>query len=268
MPNTLATYSIGKLDVVILFEDSAPAQHPSVTFSAPSGYRIIGGGAKVQWQDPQPGALLTAMYPSDDGTTWTAASKDHSVPFSHVVTGYAICVTSKLRSHINDQEYIILSDESNLTAHPVETVKLPDGYQLLGGGARANYHGNGQLLTASFPQNGNTWYGESKDHQVSDPATLTVWAIGLKKSFLAEHGVTLMPMAVNASPAVSHPSSTAPASATEGLLLGGGAYDQYHGFGNLLTASYPLNNRQWAAAGKDHVVGDPAVMVAYALLGK
>ena len=49
-------------------------------------------------------------------------------------------------------------------------------------GARVNWHGAGNLLTASFPStSNNTWTAFGKDHGAGyrDPATITVYAIAI-----------------------------------------------------------------------------------------
>jgi hypothetical protein len=51
---------------------------------------------------------------------------------------------------------------------------------MVGGGAKANYTGEGNLLTASYPSNSSTWLAKSKDQIKSDPATITAYAVGIK----------------------------------------------------------------------------------------
>jgi hypothetical protein len=61
----------------------------------------------------------------------------------------------------------------------------PDpGYALVGAGAKVNYHPDkGNLLTASYPDfDHNKWKVASKDERVSDPCTITAYAIGLLSS--------------------------------------------------------------------------------------
>jgi hypothetical protein len=54
-------------------------------------------------------------------------------------------------------------------------------------------------------------------------------------------------------------------------LTGGGAFDLWQGNGNLLTASYPIRQSEdgpyngWAAAGKDHIEPESAVLAVYAI---
>lgn len=48
-------------------------------------------------------------------------------------------------------------------------------------------------------------------------------------------------------------------------VLSGGARAAWAGFGELLTASYPISNNQWAAKAKDAFEADRAVLTVYAL---
>ena len=45
-------------------------------------------------------------------------------------------------------------------------------------------------------------------------------------------------------------------------ILGGGAVDHWEGVGSLLTASYPMSENIWYAAGKDHEQSDRASITA------
>src|SRR5690348_114485 len=89
-------FTVGNLDFQILWDVSDPKAHPTVSIPAPKGFRVLGGGAQVEWSPGKgPGALLTAMYPAlptdDDNTSgigWTVASKDHEVSYVHRIFGY------------------------------------------------------------------------------------------------------------------------------------------------------------------------------------
>jgi len=78
---------------------------------------------------------------------------------------------------------LVLSNKSTPTAahHPRLALVVP-GFYMTGGGARVNWTGQGNLLTASFPQDRQTWVAEGKDHFESDPSTITAYAIGFKAS--------------------------------------------------------------------------------------
>ena len=105
----------------------------------------------------------------------------------------------EMKSFYEDQKYIDLGSAAAPTPgavtrvvyaevtsgpapHPIQTVYLPPGFVVTGGGVRANWHVSGSLLTASFPLLGSIhgWCGQSKDHGVSEPCTITIWAIGIE----------------------------------------------------------------------------------------
>jgi hypothetical protein len=69
---------------------------------------------------------------------------------NEIIQAYKIKAAKALRTEI-------LSVTSEITAHPVARVTVPTGYKLVGGGARDNWTGAGNLLTASFPETPNTW---------------------------------------------------------------------------------------------------------------
>jgi hypothetical protein len=49
-------------------------------------------------------------------------------------------------------------------------------------------------------------------------------------------------------------------------MVGGGALVDWAGSGNLLTASYPQEDRaRWTAKSKDHIMSSEAKITAYAL---
>jgi hypothetical protein len=55
---------------------------------------------------------------------------------------------------------------------PTSQVQLDPGWSLSGGGALDDWTGDGNLLTASFPQ-GEAWFAFGKDHKTSSPAAIT-----------------------------------------------------------------------------------------------
>jgi hypothetical protein len=69
------------------------------------------------------------------------------------------------------------SDASN---HPVRVAILPNEYTLTGGGAFVDWKGEGNLLTASFPNGNDGWEVRSKDHTLHDPSPIHAYAIGIK----------------------------------------------------------------------------------------
>ena len=264
------TYSIGALEFAILQTTSGCAQHPTTSITAPEGTVILGGGAYVDWQGPcappsPPGNMLTAMYPNDDGTTWTVASKDHLYPSPASIVAY--CIVAKLSdgSPIPADAYIVVSETSGVANHPSQQVNLPSEFVVVGGGAMANYgSGVGSMLYASYPTDDlSGWIGSAKDHEVPDPTTITVWAIGLSRSFLSGAGMEVTSFSGTSSPPVNHPSITI--SVPNFYLTGVGAIDNWTGVGNLLTAVYPQNGQTVVAEGKDHLTADPSTITAYGI---
>jgi len=208
--------------------------------------------------------MLTAMYPNSDGTTWTVASKDHIAASPASIVAYCIVARMNDGSPIPAGDHIVVSQTSGVAAHPSQQVNLPSEFVVVGGGAMANYGtGVGSLLYASYPTDDlSGWIGSGKDHDVSDPTTITVWAIGLKKSFLSAASMRVTSIREISSPA-DHPSITF--SVSNFYLTGVGAIDNWTQFGNLLTAIYPQDHQTVVAEGKDHLVADPSTITVYSI---
>lgn len=177
--NFYSTDESGQVHIVI-HTATTFGQHPVIEVDLPRNYVLIGGGAYVEGRGA--GALLTESYPDYNKSTWHAASKDHLYPYAHNLTGYAIGLkidgieTDELKNYI-----AIFEKTSELAHHPETTVSPIYGYKLIGGGAKVNWTGQGNLLVHSYPTN-NTWYAKSKDHGLSSHATITAYAIGIVDS--------------------------------------------------------------------------------------
>jgi hypothetical protein len=148
------------------------------------------------------------------------------------------------------------------------SASITSEYALVGGGAWAfDYTGNGAFITQSRPDpnNINAWRGRSKDHAVTDLHNLYVYAIGMRidevdPAFLRSQIVVVQS---NPSPPSDLPTNTINVPWNY-LLIGGGAFDDYHGYGNILTRSYP-NGFNWEVRGKAHSHSDPSSITAYAI---
>jgi hypothetical protein len=243
------------LTVQLFTKSSGLMAHPSVDVPVLPGYKIIGGGAFDQWSGA--GNLLTASYPKN-ATTWSVAGKDHEIASPAIITGYALAIFDPN----NEWDVVIKSETSSPEAHPLAVAPLPVGYTLTGGGAFVDWHGAGNLLTASFPNSQSSWEARSKDHDVPDPAKITSYVIGIKH---VNPNITVKGVIKSASGSkAAHP--TAQVCLDPGWTLsGGGALDQWDGAGNLLTASFPQGSSCWFAAGKDHKVSSPATVTAYVI---
>jgi hypothetical protein len=243
-----------KLQLKTFYATGDVAAHPSARATVDPGYKIVGGGAKVNWSGS--GNLLTASYP--DGNAWVATSKDHIDPDPASITVWAIA----LYDPGNEWEVRVFQENMlQPTPHPSVEVAVPSEYVMTGGGAFIHWSGAGNLLTASYPVNGAKWAAASKDHEQSDPATLTAYAIGIRPH--TYKGLPKQSIASAVSGKVNHPSSTA--TAAQGFSLTcGGARVNWTQQGSLLTASYPSGD-SWIAAGKDHRIADPATVDAFAI---
>ena len=142
---------------------------------------VGGGGMAAEYPE---GALLTASYPNDDLSGWLVSSKDHEVPNPHYLTAYAVglkVVGVSRQDLLNHYIRVVVAD-SGAAEHPEAAASIPDDYLLISGGFQVDWHGNGNLATASFPENNFSWKARSKDHDLPDPANLRVFAIGMKNN--------------------------------------------------------------------------------------
>jgi len=166
---------------------------------------------------------------------------------------------------IPPEDYRIFpSVKSPVAPHPSASVSVPDGWVLVGGGAQVEYgSGLGSMLYGSFPKE-NSWVAEAKDHLQPDPAQVTAFAIGLKRSFLAKIGLTVTsPLVITSAPPANHPSVTLVNQNFS--FISGGARVNWAGVGNLLTASFPQDRQNWTAQGKDHLQPDPATITVWGI---
>lgn len=156
--------------------------------SVSPGYVLVGGGGDVDWS--QPGAMLYESRPADadnngPGTTWLAASKAHMGPASHTISCQAVGMkiqmnngnwlhAETLKSHISYNRKTVISSQA-----PSGQCDVANGKFVIGGGARSNWTGNGQMLTQSYANSASSWWGSSKAHMVDDSASLDVYCIGI-----------------------------------------------------------------------------------------
>ena len=157
----------------------------------------------------------------------------------------------------------VLSVTSDVRNHPDARVVVPEGYKLLCGGAQDNWKGAGNLLTASFPEGDNTWRASGKDHVEGDPANISAFALAV---YDPDDIWELKIFPSRPSPATAHPEQEA-AVEPGYVMVGGGAWVDWAGEGNMLFASYPNpeTKTSWHVQSKDHVKSSPAKITAYAV---
>lgn len=253
------SYDIGELNIQIHAHTSDFAQHPGVRIEVPYGYRVLGGGGCVNWHGC--GNLLTGIFPDGD-RVWIATSKDHKTPSPATVTGYCFAGRMKDGSRIPSDDYVILRQDSVPAQHPSTEAVLPDGWFVIGGGARANWTGVGSLLYASYPGGKNSWIASAKDHITQEVATVSAFAIGVKESFLDRVGLKILQKNTTSGTPTAHPSVNCVLEHGYRLVCGG-AKTNWAGVGNLLTASFPQDRHIWVARGKDHKESDPSTITAW-----
>jgi hypothetical protein len=230
----------------------AAASRPETRLVVPEGFKLLGGGARVNGGDN----LLTASHP-EDARTWVARSKDHVgvSPASITVTVIA------LEDPDDAYEVQIRELTGAVSQHPAASVVVADGFVMTGGGARVNFSGEGNLLTASFPADHRTWIATSKDHVRQDFCTITAFAIGLR----SRRGDVLR-TTIRIHSGVSSTRPTAESRLPPGfVLVGGGARDNFQEPGNLLVASIPGEGDRWTAAGQLVTHVSPATVTAHAI---
>jgi hypothetical protein len=220
---------------------SAAVPHPDASCSVDADFVLVGGGAEVEGEG-NPGGLLTASYPSSDLTTWFASSKDHQRSFAHRLRAYTIGLRLNGVPAATLRSLISLSQATSVTAaHPSVVASVPPGFNLIGGGARANYSSAGQLLTTSRPAGGQ-WLASSKDHGISNAGTVTAFAIGIPSGVIPGFG-TLDVVASSVSSFSSGGYRSVSLATPPGWVLtsvGGDA--QYSGAGRLLTDLLPFSD--------------------------
>ena len=232
---------------------SVRTSHPTARTCVPEGYKLVGGGAKVDYEGS--GSLLTESYP--EGRCWIASAKDHLSPDPAIITSYAI----GLQDTSNDWNVEVFSDTGPRAQHPSAVVSIPNRFAMTSCGGRINWRGSGNLLTAIIPRTLNSCEVRGKDHVREDPATATVYAIGIAPNNGSNPPETEI-FSIEG-PAAAHPEAVAAATGAYSVT-GGGARANYTGTGSLLTSSYPSGNG-WFGSSKDHMRSDPSSITVFGI---
>jgi hypothetical protein len=229
------------------------------------GDMIAIGGGGVGTDFPQ-GSLLTASYPNDNLSGWVVSSKDHEVSNPSELITYVIGlrIEGMSRQQLLDAVFVSQGDSGEAPHPEAETGVPSNDFVLVGGGFRVDWHGAGNLATASFPSTEFSWKARSKDHHIPDPSNLRVFAICLRRNLPVGQVTTF----IARSDALQAPHPAAVATLPPGFALtGGGGEVHFNGAGNLLWKLEPATsiNPNFSAASKDHITPDPSTITAYAL---
>jgi hypothetical protein len=246
---------------------SPVAAHPHAECQIPdASYVLVGGGAEISdaGNPAAAGGLLTASYPSSDLTTWLADSKDHVFQSLHKLRAYAIGLKLDGVSAPSLSSQMLLKADTSIPAqHPEVSTPVPIGFLMVGGGAKTNYSGAGQLLTESYPLDATTWHARSKDHSFSDEGTVSSYAIA----------VPTCPAGFNGCLRVQRSSSSVTAAQgyvskqqTVGQAVSSvGGRSTYNGAGRLLVNLAVMSAGGVAASSKDHEWLDSGTLEAHAM---
>jgi len=260
------TDSSGRVTVAVFEHIGDPPQHHWIEeeILVGDGDMIAIGGGGIASEHP--GALLTASHPNNDLSGWVVSSKDHLEQDPHKLVTYVIGlkIAGMTRGELRDSIFVSVAD-SGVTPHPeAETGRPNDSFVMIGGGFRVDWHGAGNLATASFPATEFSWKARSQDHQESDPSNIRVFAMCLRRNL----PVGQIAVSIQRSDSGQAPHPAAIANAANGFALtGGGAEVHTNGPGNFLWKLEPATNNSptFAAASKDHRESSPATLTTYAI---
>ena len=252
---------------------SPVAHHPEASVWFPPGYTLTGGGAWDDWTGS--GNMLVSSYPikptgSDVYNGWKATGKDNNIPDPAALTVWAIGIKIIIDGEPAPIEQRVFEFTSGSAHHPQTTASLLEGWTGIGGGAKDNYTGSGNMLWASYPVlNGvgqvTGWTAAGKDQIIPDESTITAYVIGIKVPSV------VLDVKVTSKTGEKAQYPHAHAEAPEGyVVLGGGAIDNWTGSGSLLYATKPViisgtEIDGWQGAGKEHEVSDPSTITAYCI---
>jgi hypothetical protein len=251
--------SSGMLETKVWQCDSgASMAHQVVQCQVDPDFVLVGGGAWAIYGGA--GALLTASYPVDLSIlrTWEARSKDHIQSDPHFLRVYAFGLRVDGLSRDTLLGYIsITQNTSDVTAHPVAAPDNLNDALPLGGGARVNYTGAGNLLTTLLAGS-----AASKDHVWSDPASITAYSLYIDTQVgshpltaFISNGGTSSDGGVQRAKVFKNPAYVA---------TGIGALTSHNetAGGRLLTRIAPQSPGEFWVESKDHMVPDGGSTIA------
>ncbi len=164
---------------------SSLERSPSTFVTVSNGYKLIGGGAIVNWSGP--GNLLTESYP--EGNSWLVKSKDHTVESPATITSYAIGIKNTI-PNFGSLAVNIISDcddnDDSLLYHNQADTYLDD-WQISNSliacpGAKVSSDGAGVMLETIAYQVRNIVRVFSRAHLIEDnTGTTCAYAVGIKK---------------------------------------------------------------------------------------
>lgn len=236
-----------------------PVPGGEIRLTVPQGFKILGGGARVEF-GAQPGNYLTALFP-ESPTTWVARMKSHIDPSSGVFTLSAIVLDDP-----DDQfEVRLYRATSGLAARPTASVSVDPGFVVTGGGAELRTDGPGAFLTATHPVGTTGWTASGQEHGPPSPATITTHAVGLRPRRGRPTALQLVEFTSDATQA--RIAQETGLNAGQVLVGGGARLNPTTAAGSLLSTTASLDAANgWFAAGKEHRAPSPASITVFMLV--
>lgn len=237
-----------------------PVPHPVTMVTVPPGWKVVGGGAKVEYSGD--GQLLAKSYPTAGGRSWRVQSKDHLRSDPGYITAFAVA----MHDPHDEWEVKIFSKLSTLAQHPNATATVEPGYTLVGGGGNVFYQEPGNVLVRSQPSGPSGWLVASKDHLQPAPSRLMAYAIGVR----SRHGAKLETKVLSQDQGPSRENMAILRGPRGYGLTACGAGITRGGPGNMLVENYPLGKKLnfLSAFGKDHLVEDRQTLTVYGIFVK
>ncbi len=246
----------------------------TVTSNVPAGFLCIGGTATMIINGNDAGSLLTESGPltgSAEFTGWKVRAKAHHSENEHnwYLQSQAIGIRLKdnngnyIPANVLKQYVKIFSSTSSSAPHPYKRTDVTSDYHLISGGAKVNWSGYGNLLTASYPS-GTGWIARGKDHMYPSPATITSYAIGIKKTIpnFGSLSVSTGSNCENTSGFAQEVVLTRNDPNNTSVITGFGALALYNNDGRMLTRMVG-SNHSVVVNSKDHEILDTGATCAY-----
>lgn len=257
----------GKITIAVFEKESGTFQshYNDFAIEVPDQFVVVGGGVKGK-RTPT-GNLITASYPNDKLSAWLVSTKDHLRVDQANITAWAIGlkVEGLTRQELIEHMHVNVA-ASDYVSHPDVSTSVPEGYSLIGGGFDVDWSGYGNIATASYPENAFSWRAKSKDHGKLSPASIDVYAIGIKE-FIPNIGNIIVDISKAESGNTNHPQSAE--NINPGFALTScGANVKWSGNGNLLWKIEPkaINSQHGCeASSKDHLYSSPASIETYSV---
>jgi hypothetical protein len=150
---------------------SSSSEYPTAWATCPTGYKILSGGAKINWSGA--GNLLVASGPITNANgdlfdQWNVSSKDHRFVSPATIDAYIVSINpdipgfGRLAAALKMPIYGAFSHNLEVFDNP------PAGWVVSGVGAISYYQGQGRMLFSVYPQSVTQAYAASKDHVVDD----------------------------------------------------------------------------------------------------